>query len=106
MKMNLKDMMRQAQQMQEAMAAKQRELAGRTFEASAGGGMVNATANGKYELVRLTIDPSIIVPGDAEMLQDLVVAAVNEAFKKAGEATNEAMSGMLGGLGGLQNMFG
>ena len=106
MKMDMKKLMQQAQEMQKAMAEKQATLASRTFEASAGGGMVTAAVNGKYEVLKLTIDPSIVTASDVGMLEDLVVAAVNEAFKKAGEAVGQEMSGMLGGMGGLGNIFG
>ena len=106
MKMDMKKLMQQAQEMQKAMAEKQATLASRTFEASAGGGMVTAAVNGKYEVLKLTIDPSIVAASDVGMLEDLVVAAVNEAFRKAGEAVNQEMSGMLGGMGGLGNIFG
>lgn len=106
MKMDMKKLMQQAQEMQKTMAEKQAVLASRTFEASAGGGMVTAAVNGKYEVLKLTIDPSIVTASDVGMLEDLVVAAVNEAFKKAGDAVNQEMSGMLGGMGGLGNIFG
>ena len=106
MKMDMKALMKQAQEMQQAMAKKQEELALQKFEASAGGGMVTAEVNGKYELLSLKIDPSIVSKDDIDMLQDLVIAAVNEGFKKAGDAAQSAMSGMMGGLGNMQNMFG
>ncbi|MFH0798764.1 MAG: YbaB/EbfC family nucleoid-associated protein [Pseudomonadota bacterium] len=99
-------LMKQAQEMQVAMAKKQEELAARTFEASAGGGMVTAAVSGKHEVVKLSIDRSIVSADDVGMIEDLVIAAVNEAFKKANDAAQEAMSGMMGGLGGLKNMFG
>lgn len=103
MKMDMKEIMKQAQQMQEAMAAKQKELAALVFEASAGGGMVTARVNGRHELVGIAVDRSIVSADDVEMLQDLVVAAVNEALRKANEAVGKEMSGM---LGGLKNVFG
>ena len=106
MKMDMKSIMKQAQDLQAEMAKKQEELAGKTFDASAGGGMVTATVNGKHELMTLAIDPSVAAEGDVEMLQDLVIAAVNEAFKRAGEAMQAELSGMMGGLGGLPGMFG
>jgi len=106
MKMDMKDLMKQAQQMQAEMTKKQDELAKQIFEATSGGGMVTATVNGKHELLSLTIDKTIVSADDVDMLQDLVIAAVNEGFKKANEAAQGALSGMLGGLGGLQNMFG
>ena len=106
MKMDMKALMKQAQSLQTEMAKKQEELAKQTYEASAGGGMVTARVNGKNELLNLTIDPSIVNGDEVEMLQDLVVAAVNEGFKKAGAAAKESLSGMMGGLGGLGGLFG
>jgi len=106
MKMDMKSIMKQAQSLQAEMAKKQEELAKKTFDASAGGGMVSATVNGKHELLKLSIDPSVAGTGDVEMLQDLVVAAVNEALKRAGEAMQSELAGMMGGLGGLGGMFG
>jgi len=106
MKMDMKKLMQQAQEMQKTMAEKQKALASLTFEASSGGGMVTASVNGKHEVLKVTIDPSIVAASDVGMLEDLVVAAVNEAFRKAGDAVNREMSGMLGGLGGMGNMFG
>lgn len=106
MKFDMKNMMKQAQQMQAELAKKQEELADQTFEASAGGGMVTAKVNGRHELLDLKIDPSIVTADEIDMLQDLVVAAVNEGFKKSTEAAQEVLSGMMGGMGGLPNMFG
>jgi len=106
MNMDMKKLMQQAQEMQKAMAEKQKAMATRMFEASSGGGMVTATVNGRYEVMKLSIDPSIVDASDVQMLEDLVVAAINEAFKKAGEALNQEMKGMLGGLDNLKNMFG
>ena len=98
-----KDMMRQVQKMQEDMARMQEELESATFEAAAGGGMVRAVVNGSKELAALTIDPEAVDPEDVEMLQDLVVAAVNEALRAAEAASSENMSKLTGGLdlGGL-----
>lgn len=104
--MDMKAIMKQAQQMQVEMAKKQEELSKRTFEASAGGGMVKALVNGKHELIKIEIDPSVVSADSVDMLEDLVVAAVNEGFKKVTEAAQQMMSGMMGGLGGIQNMFG
>lgn len=106
MKMDMKNLMKQAQQVQAEMAKKQEELSKLMFEASSGGGMVTATVNGKHELLDLKIDPSIVSTDDIDMLQDLIIAAVNEGFKKSSEAAQGLLSGMMGGLGGLQNMFG
>ncbi len=90
-------------QMQEAMNAAQTEVENRSFTASVGGGAVEATANGKKELVSLIIKPEAVDPEDVEMLQDLVVSAVNEALRQAGDAMDKAMDNITGGLnlGGL-----
>ena len=106
MTMDMKGMMKQAQQMQAEMAKKQEELAKQTFEASSGGGMVTVKVNGKHEVLDIKIDPSIVSVDEVDMLQDLIVAAINEGFNKANGAAKEMFSGMMGGLGGLQNMFG
>ena len=98
---NMQQLMRQAQKMQQQMVELQEELDARTYEASAGGGMVHVTVSGKREVLSLTIDPQAVDPDDAEMLQDLVMAAVNEALRK-GEETREAEMGKVNaGLGGM-----
>ena len=86
-------------QMQEAMNTVQEEVEARSFTASVGGGAVEAVANGRKELVSLTIKPEAVDPEDVEMLQDLVVSAANEALRQAGEAMDKAMDGITGGLG-------
>ena len=91
-------MMKQAQKMQVELARAQEEIKDMTFEASAGGGMVKAVAQGDNSLVSLTIDPEAVDPEDVEMLQDLVVSAVNEALRQAGEAMDKSMEGVTGGL--------
>lgn len=93
----------QIAQMQEAMNAAQTEVENRSFTASVGGGAVEAVANGKKELTSLTIKPEDVDPEDVEMLQDLVVSAVNEALRQAGAAMDKAMDSVTGGLnlGGL-----
>jgi len=106
MKLDMKSMMKQAQQMQTELAKKQEELSKQTFEASSGGGMVTAKVNGGHKILDLKIDPSIVSVDDIDMLQDLVVSAINEAFKKSTDAAQNLLSGMMGGLGGLQNIFG
>lgn len=98
---NMNSMIRQAQKMQQDMLKAQEELEAKTYEAGAGGGVVTATVSGKKELVSVAIDPEAVDPEDVEMLQDLIVAAVNEALRKAEEASNELMGKMTGGLGGL-----
>ena len=93
----------QIAQMQEAMNAAQTEVENRSFTASVGGGAVEAVANGKKELTALTIKPEAVDPEDVEMLQDLVVSAVNEALRQAGDAMDKAIDSVTGGLnlGGL-----
>ena len=95
----LGNLLRQAQQMQRKMAQVQEELAQRTVEASAGGGMVRCVVNGRQELVSLSIEREVVDPDDVEMLQDLVVAAVNEAIKRSQEMVAEEMGKIAGGLG-------
>ena len=97
---NMQNMMKQAQQMQERM---QQEVALIRVEASAGGGMVTVKMDGKKNVTGVKIDPE--VAGDVEMLQDMVVAACNEAVKKVDEQTQQKMSGLLGGLGLPPGMF-
>ena len=96
--MDMKKMMKQAQKMQRDAAAAQQEIAAMTFEASAGGGMVKATATGEMVITAITIDPAAVDPEDVEMLQDMVVAAVNEALRAASEAANARMNAVMGGM--------
>lgn len=96
--MDMKKMMKQAQKMQREAALAQEEIAAMTFEASAGGGMVKATATGDMAITSVAIDPAAIDPEDAEMLQDMVVAAVNEALRMASEAANTRMNAVMGGV--------
>ena len=98
MKKGLGSLMKQAQKMQQQMAKIQEEVAGRTVEASAGGGMVIVTANGKQQILSVRIEPQVVDPNDVEMLQDLIAAAVNEALKKAQEMMTEEMSKVTGGF--------
>ena len=84
--------------MQADMLKMQAELEEKTYDASSGGGVVKAVVNGKHEILSLEIDPDAVDPQDVEMLQDMIVAAVNEAFRKADTAANESMSKMTGGL--------
>jgi hypothetical protein len=93
--MNIQQMMKQAQQMQERL---QKQMAELTVEATSGGGMVTVKVNGAKQLLKVTIDPEVVSKDDVEMLQDLIVAAVNEAHRKAEEAMAQQMSGMMGGL--------
>lgn len=92
------NMLRQAQQLQQRMARLQEELAGRTVESSVGGGMVKAVANGRQELVSVTIEREVVNPEDVEMLQDLILSAVNDALKKSQEMASEEMAKLTGGL--------
>ncbi|MBI2877766.1 MAG: YbaB/EbfC family nucleoid-associated protein [Candidatus Tectomicrobia bacterium] len=92
------NMMKQVQEMQEKLLEMQEKMGEKTVEASAGGGMVTAVANGRQELLSIKLDPSVIDPNDVEMLEDLVVAAVNEALRKAREMTTEEMSKLTHGL--------
>ena len=101
--MNQAAMMKQAQKMQQEMLRMQQELENTNYTAAAGGGMVKATVNGKHELVELQINPEAVDPDDVEMLQDMVIAAVNEAMRTADAAAQNNMSKLTGGLnlGGL-----
>jgi len=98
--LNIAAMMKQAQAMQARMQEVQDEVAQQSVEASAGGGMVTVTANGKGEVQSVKIDPSLIKDGDIEMLEDLVLAAVNEAHRRADEMMKSALSRIAGPLGG------
>lgn len=95
---NMNSMLRQAQKMQQDMLKAQEELESKSYEASSGGGMVTAVVSGKKELTSVTIDPEAVDPDDVEMLQDLIVAAVNEAMRKATEDASSQMSRLTGGL--------
>jgi hypothetical protein len=90
--------MKQAQKMQKRMLEIQEDLANRTVETTVGGGMVTAVANGQQELVSITISPDVVDPNDVEMLEDLIVAAVNEARNKAQELMGDEMSKLTGGI--------
>ena len=100
---NMQQLARQAQKLQQQMTKMQEELEEREYEATAGGGVVTAKVNGKKELVALTIKPEAVDPDDVEMLQDTVMAAVNEALRTATETSEREMSKLTGGmnLGGL-----
>ena len=95
---NMNNMIRQAQKMQQDMMKAQEELESKTYEAQAGGGVVSASVSGKKELLSVTIDPEAVDPDDVEMLQDLIVAAVNEALRRASEDAASQMSKLTGGL--------
>jgi DNA-binding YbaB/EbfC family protein len=96
--MNIRQLMKQAQQMQEQL---QRELTEVVVEASVGGGMLTLRMNGRKELLAVTIDPEVMDPDDPNMLQDLIVAAVNDAGRQVDEKIQERVGGTLGGLPGL-----
>lgn len=95
---NMGNLMKQAQQFQTKMAKMQEELADKTVEASAGGGMVTVVANGKQEVHSVTIDPEVVDPDDVEMLQDLIQAAVNDALVRAKNMVNEEMGKLTKGM--------
>ncbi len=100
---NMQQLARQAQKLQQQMTKMQEELEEREYEATAGGGVVTAKVNGKKELVALTIKPEAVDPDDVEMLQDTVMAAINEALRTATETSEREMGKLTGGmnLGGL-----
>ena len=98
---NMNNLMKQAQRMQRQMEEGQRELETKEFTATAGGGAVEVTVTGKKEVVRVKLAEDAVDPDDIEMLQDLIVAATNEALKQAEDANNEMMGKMTGGLGGF-----
>jgi DNA-binding YbaB/EbfC family protein len=95
---NFQNLLKQAQKMQARVSQMQAELADRKVEASAGGGMVTAIVNGKQELVGLKLEREVVNPEDIEMLEDLILAAVNEAMGRAGELAAEEMRKITGGL--------
>ena len=101
--MNQAAMMKQAQKMQQEMLRMQEEMETKTWSATAGGGMVTATVNGKHEVVDLKINPEAVDPDDVEMLQDMIIAAINEAMRTADTDAANNMSRLTGGmnLGGL-----
>ena len=103
--MNQQAMMKQAQKMQQQMLQMQEEMERKTYTAKAGGGMVTAEVNGKHEIVNLTINPEAVDPDDVDMLQDMVIAAVNEAFRTADADAQSNMAKLTGGFGGLGGLF-
>jgi DNA-binding YbaB/EbfC family protein len=102
------DLMRQAKKMQQEMAKIQEESKKKTVEASSGGGMVTVTANGAMEIVSIKIEREVVTPDEIEMLQDLIVAAANEALRRAQQMVKEDMGKVTGGLNipGMGNLFG
>ena len=95
---NMQAMIRQAQKMQEDMAAKQAELDAREYDVSAGGGVVNVKINGKREILAIDLRPEIVDPDDIETLSDILVAAVNEAIKRVEETNNEELNKITGAM--------
>ncbi|MGD1152691.1 MAG: YbaB/EbfC family nucleoid-associated protein [Syntrophales bacterium] len=98
MTQNFGNIMKQAKKMQEKIASIQAELESKTVEATAGGGMVTVVVNGKFELLSLKIDKEVVNPEDVDMLQDLIMAAVNEGIRKAQEMATAEMSKITGGF--------
>ena len=98
---NMQQLMRQAQKMQQQLQEAQEHLEEAEYEATSGGGMVTVKLSGRRELTSITIDPQVVDPDDIEMLQDLILAAVNEALRKGEEARESTMSRMAPGMGGL-----
>ena len=98
---NMSNLMKQAQRMQRQMEEGQKELETKEFTAAAGGGAVEVTVDGKKEVVAVKLSEEVVDPDDVEMLQDLIVAATNEALRKADEASANLMGKMTGGLGGF-----
>ena len=98
---NMNNLMKQAQRMQRQMEEGQKELEIKEFTASVGGGAVEVTVTGKKEVVKVTLSEEVVDPDDIEMLQDLIIAATNEALKQAEDANSELMGKMTGGMGGF-----
>ena len=103
---DLNALMQQAQKLQGDVARIQEELAKMTCDGAAGGGMVTATVNGQFDVVRIKIDKSVVDPNDIGMLEDLVTAAINAAAAKIRETSKEKMASVMGGMGGLPGMPG
>ena len=96
--MNMQGLMKQAQKMQKQMAQMQEELANKTLEVSSGGGAIKVTINGEKQITDLSISPEVVDPYDVEMLQDLVISAVNEAYRQMEESVAAQMSKITGGV--------
>ena len=101
---NMNNLIKQAQKFQKQMEDMQKDLENKTFEASVGGGTVTAVVNGKKQLIDIKIKPEVVDPDDVEMLQDLIISACNEAFKKADDESADEMKKMTGGLN-IPGMF-
>ena len=98
-------MLQELQSLQQEMLEAQAEIAERTFSASVGGGIVTAVVSGDRQLKELTIEPEVVDPEEVEMLQDLIVAAVNQAWEQIDQATADRMAGFTGGLGPAQDLL-
>ena len=103
---NMNNLMKQAQRMQRQMEEKQQELETKEFTATAGGGAVSVTVSGKKEITAVTLQPEVVDPDDIEMLQDLIVAAANEALRQMDEYSQQSMSKITGGIGGMGGLGG
>jgi len=97
--MNMNNLMKQAQKMQQQMQEAQEELAGKSFEVSSGGGAIKITITGAKEIKEIKLSPDVVDPQDVEMLEDLLLSAVNEAFRQAEEMANKEMGKFTGGMG-------
>ena len=102
---NMNNLMKQAQKMQRQMEENQKALEEKSFTATAGGGAVEVTVSGKREVTGVKLSEEVVDPDDIEMLEDLIMAAVNEALRQVDEANTSAMSKLTGGLGGMPGMF-
>ena len=102
---NMANLMKQAQMMQKQMEEQAKELEEKSFTATAGGGAVEVTVSGKKEVQKVKLQEEVVDPDDVEMLEDLIMAAVNEALRQVDEANTSAMSKLTGGLGGMPGMF-
>ena len=102
---NMNNLMKQAQKMQKQMETQQAELEAKEFSAAAGGGVVEVTVTGKREVTKVNIDPEAVDPDDVEMLEDLIMAATNEALRKVEDEAAKAMGKLAGGLGSMGGGF-
>ena len=102
---NMNNLMKQAQRMQKQMEEQQKEFEDKAFTATVGGGVVSVTVNGKKEVTEVTLAPEVVDPDDIETLQDLVMAATNEALRQMEEENQANMSKLTGGMGGLGGLF-
>lgn len=102
---NMANLMMQAQKMQKQMEEQAKEMEEKSFTATAGGGAVEVTVSGKKEVQKVKLQEEVVDPDDVEMLEDLIMAAVNEALRQVDEANTSAMSKLTGGLGGMPGMF-